>query len=195
MSAACRFPGCTLPVHGYGHCKTHRQQVRRGKPLTPIAPRSGSVPFSERFWSKINRGPGCWEWVGNMRPQGYGTFTVDGKHEYPHRLMWQMTNGAEIPADMVIDHICLNRKCVNPEHLRLFDRQLNAEYMQRGRRPVPASGFRGVYRNRDKWSARVKYRGVVYNLGQFTNPEEAASVAAAKRAELFQFPEYQGAAK
>lgn len=52
----------------------------------------------------------------------------------------------------------------------------------RGRSP-----FRGVYANRDRWMARVKFRGQVYNLGTYDTEEEAAAVADAKRRELMPF--------
>ena len=35
---ACSFPGCTHPLHGSGLCDGHRNQLRRGVPLTPLRP-------------------------------------------------------------------------------------------------------------------------------------------------------------
>lgn len=129
-----------------------------------------------------------------MKPQGYGCLSVDGRVEYAHRIAWKLTHKEAIPNGLVIDHICLNRDCVNPSHLRVTTRRLNNEYRTRGRVPVPESGIRGVYRatNSDKWLARVRYDGVVHNLGLYEDKEEAGRVVAAKRDELFQFPEYLG---
>lgn len=42
-----------------------------------------------------------------------------------HRLIWEMTYGS-IPNGMTIDHICKNRKCINPDHLRLLSNFENA---------------------------------------------------------------------
>jgi putative transposase len=39
-AGACSFPGCKHPLHGSGLCDGHRNQLRRGVPLTPLrAPR------------------------------------------------------------------------------------------------------------------------------------------------------------
>jgi len=42
-----------------------------------------------------------------------------------HRVAWTLTHG-EIPADMTIDHLCRNRRCCNPAHLRLLTNVENA---------------------------------------------------------------------
>ena len=193
----CTFPGCDRELHGHGYCKTHRQQQRRGKPLTPIARRHGSIPLAERFWSKVDdRGPGCWLWCGNVRgEQGYGVIGINNKNYYAHRISWELTHGMPPAEGSVIDHICFNRLCVNPDHLRETTSQLNGEYRRRGNTPLPSSGIRGVYPIRDKWMARLKHQGVVYNLGHYADKEEAGRVVAAKREELFGFPEFQGQVK
>ena len=50
------------------------------------------------------------------------------------------------------------------------------------------SQYRGVYPTRSgRWQARVKFQGYVYNLGNYASEEEAAAVAASKRAELMPF--------
>lgn len=42
-----------------------------------------------------------------------------------HRAAWEAANGP-IPDDMTVDHICFERRCVNPAHLRLLPRAVNA---------------------------------------------------------------------
>ena len=42
-----------------------------------------------------------------------------------HRVTWTLTRGA-IPADMTIDHLCRNRRCCNPGHMRLMSNVDNA---------------------------------------------------------------------
>lgn len=42
-----------------------------------------------------------------------------------HRVVWRLLRGP-IPEGMVLDHMCRNRACVNPAHLRVFTRQQNA---------------------------------------------------------------------
>jgi hypothetical protein len=78
-----------------------------------------------RFWAKVEIGPGCWNWTGAMNPSGYGRFAAEGRTLHgAHRVAFQL-NGGAIPEGMVIDHICRNRRCVNPAHLRCVDRLTN----------------------------------------------------------------------
>jgi hypothetical protein len=71
----------------------------------------------ERFNAKVTVAPsGCHEWVGAMVPEGYGQMHAGGRAKYAHRLAYEHRRGA-IPAGLVIDHLCRNRKCVNPDHL------------------------------------------------------------------------------
>lgn len=189
----CKFPGCEREVHGLGLCNAHHLQQNRGKPLTPLMPARGTQSIEERFWGNVQKGDGCWVWAGNVRmPQGYGRLVVGRKHLYAHRIAWELATGRPIPEGMVIDHICRNRLCVRKSHLRVTTNQLNVEYRPRGRTPQPTSGIRGVYANHSKWMARVVHSGTTYNLGQYADKTEAGQVAAAKRKELFRFPEYLG---
>jgi hypothetical protein len=56
---------------------------------------------------------GCWEWVGNL-DDGYGCFS---QFEFrAHRVSYSWANGP-LPDDLVIDHLCCNKACVNPAHL------------------------------------------------------------------------------
>lgn len=61
--------------------------------------------------------PDCTLWAGAV-DQGYGRMWIRKRSARVHRVMWEMTNGP-IPADMVIDHLCRVRYCVNPAHMEL----------------------------------------------------------------------------
>jgi hypothetical protein len=50
---------------------------------------------------------------------GYGKLRIDSKDHWLHRLSWELTNGP-IPEGYQIDHICRNRRCINPNHLQLL---------------------------------------------------------------------------
>jgi hypothetical protein len=78
----------------------------------------------ERFASKyIMRESGCWEWQQHLN-RGYGVFTVHGKAKMAHRVMWELV-GHKVDLSLELDHICNNRKCVNPKHLQEVTRQVN----------------------------------------------------------------------
>jgi hypothetical protein len=74
--------------------------------------------IEDRFWEKVDKSNNCWNWIGAITRDGYGAFQVTSKKTIrAHRLSFEMSKGM-IPVGLVLDHICNNKKCVNPEHLR-----------------------------------------------------------------------------
>lgn len=74
---------------------------------------------------------GCFLWIGELSPGGYGRKRYLGKRLYAHRLVYEMEHG-EIPKDMTIDHLCRVRSCVNPKHMEVVT---NKENILRGISP------------------------------------------------------------
>lgn len=79
----------------------------------------------ERFFKFIGVDENdCWNWLGFIDKHGYGKFTISGGCYFSHRVSFDIFNGIR-STDLVIDHICKNRKCCNPEHLREVDAREN----------------------------------------------------------------------
>lgn len=94
-----------------------------------------------RFWAKVNKTPGCWEWTGTTTPTGYGRTTRRGQEWYTHRLAWAMENGP-IPDRLQVMHICDNPPCVRPDHLTLGTFAANMQDKHRKGR-AKGSGVKG----------------------------------------------------
>jgi hypothetical protein len=83
-------------------------------------------PAEERFWEKVDARGDCWEWTGAATPTGYGTFfPTRTAPTRAYRYAWESLIGP-IPAGMTLDHLCGNRRCVNPDHLRVATQRENA---------------------------------------------------------------------
>lgn len=80
--------------------------------------------YLDRFISKIRFTNTCWEWEGHVQPDGYGTFAIMSKKVPAHRISYLEFVG-EIPEGLVLDHLCRNRRCVNPNHLEAVTQQVN----------------------------------------------------------------------
>ena len=77
------------------------------------------IPIEKKFWSKVEQIPfhSCWEWVGLLNFKGYGYTNHKGKTIMAHRLSLSLHN-IPLQENLVVDHVCMNKTCVNPNHLR-----------------------------------------------------------------------------
>lgn len=187
MARTCTAEGCTNVYSCSGYCNKH--YLRFKKYGTPFPPKPS---FEERFWSKVEKTDGCWNWVAGRLATGYGSFDGNLKS---HRVSYEMANGP-IPDGMMIDHICHNRLCVNPGHLRLATAKENVENFT-GLRSNNTSGYRGVSLHKPSglWMAHVRNNGKIH-ASYHKTPELAAEAARLKRLELHTYNEldYQEAA-
>ena len=59
----------------------------------------------------------CWNWTGAINDGGYGRVNVPKiGYRYAHRVSYERYIG-KIPDNLYLDHLCRNRRCVNPDHL------------------------------------------------------------------------------
>lgn len=77
-----------------------------------------STAIADRFWSKVQKTDGCWEWQGGRFNFGYGRAWDGERQVLAHRLAFALTSGA-IPDGLHVLHKCDVPLCVNPAHLFL----------------------------------------------------------------------------
>lgn len=87
------------------------------------------APFAEhtsigRFWQKVRKSEGCWEWTGATNYKGYGIVwlqlgsgakTRKRVTMLAHRVSMFLETGSD--ANQLVLHKCDNKLCVRPEHL------------------------------------------------------------------------------
>lgn len=75
--------------------------------------------------NKIAVNGDCWDWTGAINNRGYGSVTNgNGGSMLAHRKAYEHAVGL-IQGDLTIDHLCRNKRCVNPAHMEPVTRAEN----------------------------------------------------------------------
>ena len=88
---------------------------------------------THRLWSKIDRRSDneCWLWLASLT-KGYGQCVIRRKRWIAHRAIYTLLRGP-IPKGKTLDHLCMNKLCVNPAHLEIVDAQENVRRYYRSK--------------------------------------------------------------
>lgn len=97
----------------------------------------GQKTLADRLWEKVDKNgplPGlrpelgpCWVWTASTK-NGYGQIGSGGHRGPPvlaHRVSYELLVGP-VPDGLELDHLCRNRRCVNPAHLEPVTHRENA---------------------------------------------------------------------
>lgn len=134
VTKVCSIDGCGRRVSALGYCGSHYRRTKRyGHPMADVevAKQNGSrwtsgPPLLRYFtnldWSQTTQ-DGCWIWGG--KTQGHYPAMHDGNgctavHRWVVRFI-----GRVVPSGSHVDHLCRNKRCVNPAHLEVVPNQVN----------------------------------------------------------------------
>lgn len=133
--SVCAVAGCDERASSRGWCLRHYMRWHRyGDPVTP----AWDLSAERRFLEKVDKcGPVpaerpelgvCWMWTGAVcKRTGYGKARFHNKTQNAHRVALMVLEGVDIPSFMVGDHLCRNRRCVNPSHIEVVTQQENVQ--------------------------------------------------------------------
>lgn len=125
----------------------------------------------QAFWNRvhvINDRDSCWKWFG-PRANGYGIFCHKGKNHRASRWVWQMCK-SDLPAGLVVMHLCDNPSCCRPSHLLLGTTADNRRDCVRKRRHTQGTGVWNAVLD----PAKVTAIRSLYSSREYTQAEIAA---------------------
>lgn len=85
------------------------------------------MPYDSILDRTFLRADGCRVWTGS-KDRGYGVAQVLGRRVYVHRFLFEERHG-KLKDGNILHHTCMNRACVNDEHLEVTNR---AEHQDSG---------------------------------------------------------------
>jgi len=101
-----------------------------------------------RLWAKVEITDTCWLWLAHKDPHGYGKCRYKGSRWSAHRAFYDALVGP-IPERYEVDHLCMVRNCVRPEHLEAVTRTVNRQrqgaaviFCPRGHEYTPENTYR-----------------------------------------------------
>src|SRR5215471_9503453 len=76
------------------------------------------MDLKDRLLSRIKKVGECWYYSRACNTDGYGVISHLGKMMLTHRVSFELFHGF-IEDNLVVRHMCHQRKCLNPSHLIL----------------------------------------------------------------------------
>lgn len=167
--------------------KAYNRQYMANNSRNTVTKEHFTEEKSNLFWAKVEKTDTCWNWTGAktaarpQRPQapateGYGVFNINKRPFYAHRLSYLVHKGPLVDG-LVIDHICNNSLCVNPDHLEQVTNRENT--LRSPRHSVNAGSYNkgGRPKKSEQGEKMVNYNKMIdSNLKKQENAEERIAI-------------------
>jgi hypothetical protein len=144
----CIVPNCPKRWRARGLCNAHYLAFRKNGCIPDVEPTEcyprgwGATDDFEYAADRIAvMASGCWHWTGPIFPNGYGYARRPDITEMAHRFVYRLHCG-EIESGLVLDHLCRNPICVNPDHLEPVTQRVNV--VDRGHSPTAEVSRTGI---------------------------------------------------
>jgi len=112
----CTIEDCERLTQSKGLCATHYKRLQVHGTTDKVYVKREPKSVMARFFKFVDvQEDGCWKWTGSLSNVGYSRFASE-YGTYGHQAAYNLFVGP-IPAGLTIDHLCMVRKCVNPQHL------------------------------------------------------------------------------
>lgn len=137
----CALEGCTRPRQSGRRywCSMHSSRLYRTGSVGQVEATRVMGTAAERLAAyTVTMPSGCIEWTGSRDKLGYGHMAFNGRPALVHRVNYELFVGP-IPDGLVLDHLCRNPPCVNPEHLEAVTQ---GENINRGKSHVALNRFK-----------------------------------------------------
>jgi hypothetical protein len=115
------------------------------------------TPMAERLLKRSYRTEsGCLVWDGSVGSTGYGQLPTSHpkRSVVAHRAAYEAWIGP-IPDGLQIDHLCRNRRCIEPTHLEAVTPREN---LLRSSAPNAIAARRSTCKNGHEWTDATTYR-------------------------------------
>jgi len=137
-------------------------------------PKTGELTWKTNLANNVKTG----DQAGTLNQTGYINIKIKSSLYRSHRLVWMWQYGKD-PGALEIDHINGNRADNSIDNLRLVTPEENSR--NRKKPSNNTSGVTGVYKERKKWRAHLRFNGKRMCKGRYEDWFEA--VCARKSAE------------
>lgn len=79
----------------------------------------------KRLLNQIKIINNCWIWTQHLNWNGYAIIRYKNKDWRAHRLSYMLIGKKSLTGGLVLDHLCRNRSCINPNHLEEITHEEN----------------------------------------------------------------------